>query len=563
MTRLIAVGIHSDSSYSAQVLNQLGIPAIPLESLADGIAGGARVFLWNKSCIMSEKPSSEERVAIVTDHTCLGSNTPEKCMPVFRSYYFRLPHNPFSAQSFYVDLPALQVRGTTFGACYDQSNNEIPNSGIGIIEKAGRLIVSLPWDICGYEQGVEWEHRPYFSTPARKHFVEVGPLLDTGAFRRLLLEILLYCFNWVNLPLVRVSPFYKNKRYFSFRIDADGFSKSSTEAGLRVAEKSGLRFTWFLDMRRWKNKKKWIKQLVERNQDVQFHCFRHMTYASQEVNDINIRKGLGVMRRSGVTPNAIVSPMGYNYKGFSEAIKEHGFAYSSEFGYAVDDLPSRPWNKKNYPLQIPVHPGCSGVFQKAGFTERDQFAHLHNQVEKQCECDGICVLYDHPMGGIETHEQQFVKLFEELRRTNYEYICMTDYYRAWIARPHNPKILFDRGRIQVDGFRDTGFRFEQVTNGSTKSVRWENATLPQVSLPGRDEEFRYPSEWIHELARVKILSNSKQRNFCKFAWHANEVYNTLGRYSGYFGCRRLLARVRWLRAVKKGIMQRGNWAQRR
>ena len=68
MTRQIVVGIHSDSSYSAQVLNQLGIPAIPIESLSDGIARGVRVFLWNKPDMMSEKPASQEHIAIIADH---------------------------------------------------------------------------------------------------------------------------------------------------------------------------------------------------------------------------------------------------------------------------------------------------------------------------------------------------------------------------------------------------------------------------------------------------------------------------------------------------------------
>jgi len=554
MTQRIAVGIPSDSSYSAQVLNQLGIPAMLLESLAEGIARGVRVFLWNKSDIMSEKPALQERVAIITDHACLGSNASDRCEQVCTSYYFRLPHKPFSAQSFYVNLPVSPTQGKSFGACYDHNNNEIPNSGIGISERAGRLIVSLPWNICDYEQGVDWEHRPYFSPTARKHFVEVGPKLDTGAFRHLLQDILLFCFNGVGLPLVRVSPFYRNKKYFSFRVDADGFTESSTEAGLWIAEKSELRFTWFLDMGGWKNKNKWVMRLMERNQDVQFHCFRHMTYFSQDVNEINIRKGLEVLHRNGVNPNAIVSPCGYNYKGFAEAIKKYGFAFSSEFGYAVDDLPSYPWNNRDYPLQVPVHPACSGVFSKAGFSQDDQFAHLFDIVEKRCDADGICILYDHPMGGLETHEQQFVKLFEELLGTNYEYICMSDYYRAWIAKPHNPKILFDRGRIQVDGFQNNGFRLEQVTNGSTKSVRWENATLPQVSLPERSEEFRYPPECIRELASRNNQKHLKERNFSKFVWHANEVYNMLGSKTGYFRCRRRLARVKWLRGMMTYVL---------
>jgi len=555
MTKQITVGIHSDASYHAQVLDQLGIPSVAVESLEEGISRGVRVFLWNGAYVKGEPESaSGEQVAVITDNGSQGFCAHGKGDVDTRSYYFELSEkSPFAAQSFYVNLPVFPIEGDSFGACYDRDNNEIANSGIGIIERSNRLIVCLPWDIFAYQQGVEWEHRPYFSPITGKHFVEVGPLLDTGAFRRLLLEILLHCFNWLGLPLVRVSPFYKNKRYFSFRVDADGFTESSAEAALRIVERTGLRFTWFLDMGRWKNKKKWVMRLVECNQDVQFHCFRHITYTSQETNGINIRKGFELMQAHGITPNAIVSPFGYNSRGFSEAIKEHGFAFSSEFGYAVDDLPSRPWNNKNYPLQIPVHPGCSGVFRDAGFTKKEQFEHLLYQIRKMSDLDGISILYDHPIGGLETHEAQYMELFDRLSDSPCEYICMSDYYRAWLQRPKNPTILFDGGQIEFDGFRDNGFRLEQVTNGSSKFVRWDSAILPQVSLPERAEQFSYPPEWIPELACKKGLSNLKQRNFSRFEWHMYELYLMLGTRTGYFQCRRSLCRVGWLQALRYKI----------
>ena len=510
------------------------------------------MFLWNRAAAKHEVEAlSRGRSAVITDRRFLTPGPKRSVEQTPQSYYFCLDKKgPLAARSFYVNLPVLAGGGGTFGVCYDRDNNEIPNSGIGIIESDGRLIVSLPWDISSYEQGPEWEHRPYFSTAAGKHFVEVGPMLDTGAFRRLLLEILLYCFNWVGLPLVRVSPFYKNKRYFSFRIDADGFSESSTEAGLRVAEKSGLRFTWFLDMGRWKNKNKWILRLLEQNQDVQLHCFRHMTYASREVNNINIRKGLKAIHKSGITPNAIVSPLGYAYPGFSEAIKEHGFALSSEFGYAVDDLPSWPCNDKNYPLQIPVHPGCSGVFSQAGFSRDEQFSHFVDAVQKGCSNDGICILYDHPMGGLETYETQYINLFDQLSDSHHEYICMSDYYRAWSGRPQNVDIVYGKGRIEVDGFHDKGFQLEQVTNGAVEPVRWENDTLPKVKLRERVDEFLCPLESIKDLVHKNGLLNMKQRNCSKSEWYLHELYLMLGTRTGYLQWRRSLSQTKWARALK-------------
>lgn len=533
MTKQITVGIHPDSSYSAQVLSQLGITGQFTESFVDGIEQGVRVFLWNEPDVMSKELPSAERVAIITHHACLRSLVSRGVESVSRSHYFGLEHSPFSPCSFYVNLPAFQIEGRTFGVCYDRNNDHVPNSGIRIVEEPNLLIVSVPWNICGYQQGAEWEPRPYFSRITGKHFVEIGPLLDTGAFRHLLLEILLYCFNWTGIPLVRVSPFYRDKRYFSFRVDADGFTESSTEGALRMVEKSGLRFTWFIDTASWKNEKNYILKLKECNQDIQLHCFRHMTYVSEEVNDINIRKGLVILQENGVAPNAIASPFGYNDAGFSEAIRKHGFVYSSEFGYAVDDLPSYPWNDRGYPLQIPVHPGCSGTFLQAGFSEQECFDHLLEHVLRMCSVDGICILYDHPINGMETHEFQYTTLFELLREMRCEYICMSDYCRAWLERPHNPTIVYDRGRIHVDGFRENGFRLEQLTNGSIGSVQWEGGTLPQVSIPPLDGEFRYPSAWIQELACKKGLQHLRKRNSSKFTWRLYEGYYALRRARGF------------------------------
>lgn len=558
VTQRIAVGIRAESSYPRQVLDQLGISSVPVESFEEGVAQGVRVFLWSGAHGQGEVVSMPgEQIAVITDATARNGRAQGRGEVATRSYYFQLAgKSPFATHSFYANLPVWPATGESFGACYDRANNEIANSGIGIIEREGLLLVSLPWDICAYEQGVDWRHRPYFSPTARKHFVEVGPMLDTGAFRRLLLEILLFCFDRVGLPLVRVSPLYRNKRHFSFRVDADGFTESSTEAGLRVAQKSGLRFTWFLDMGCWKKKGKWIARLLKHNQDLQFHCFRHMTYASQEVNEINIRKGLAVMRRNGITPNAIVSPLGYYCRGFSEAIKKHRFAFSSEFGYAVDDLPSYPWNDKSYPLQIPVHPACSGVLSRAGFSPTEQFDHLFDVIERRGSADGICILYDHPIGGLEAHETQYVDFFSQLRSRPYEYICLSDYYRAWRERPQCPAILFDRGTIEVDGFQDNGFRIEQVTNGSGTSVRWGDASLPLAILADGTEEFCYPPACVQDLACKNDLLFVKQRNCTRFAWHVNEAYETLGRKAGYFRCRRLLGRFNWMRAARDRIALR-------
>jgi hypothetical protein len=556
---MLAVGIDPDSSYPAQVLSQLGVASVAVEGLKRAVADGVRVFVGERIGRDDQawRPAAGQRVAIVTHHAALRSGAKRPEAQEVRSYRFQVPpQSPFEARSFFANLPLAPAEGESFGACHDRSGREIPNSGIAITETPGRLVVSLPWNVFGYRQGEQWEHRPYYSPASRKHFVEVGPLLDTGAFRRLLLEILLYCFDWAGLPLVRVSPRCRGKSCFSFRIDADGFSESSTQAALRVAEKTGLRFTWFLDMARWKGHSGWIARLKERGHDVQLHCYRHMTYASEEVNRINLRKGLALLEKSGVTANAVVSPLGYNYPGFAKVVKELGFAYSSEFGYAVDDLPSYPGNDRNSPLQIPIHPGCSGVFRHAGFTQEEQFRHLRDQVESICRSEGIAILYDHPVGGVEKHEAEYVRLFKDLKQNSFEYMGFSDVHRAWLARPDVPCLWYDAGRIEGDAFADNGFRLEQVTTGSVAAARWKGEELPQVRPAAGSDQFPHPPESIRELAVRNGRLNLRQRNFTPRKWHLNELYLELLDKSGYYRCRQALAQVKWLRSWARSMKRR-------
>ncbi|MBN1912286.1 MAG: hypothetical protein JW818_21375 [Pirellulales bacterium] len=551
----IAVGRHPSSSYAAQVLEQLGITSLPVETIQEGVAMGLRVFLWSgfyeqgdASCL------SNIRVAVITDNCASLTGLRDHDDVEGRSYYFNLPStSPFGARSFYANLPVVGQPGHLFGACHDWHDQEMPLSGIAVREEPGRFTISLPWDICGYEQGVEWTYRPYCFPTIGKPFVEIGPSLDTGAFRRLLLEMLRHCFKWAGLPLIRVSSFYQDKQYFSFRIDADGFTQSSTEAALRVAEKTGLRFTWFLDMSCWGKHREYVARLQKQGQDVQLHCFRHMTYSSQKVNAINIRKGLKELRKNNVIPDAIVSPLGYNYRGFSEAIRKNGFVFSSEFGYAVDDLPSWPWNDRSYPLQVPVHPACSGVFSQAGFSCEEQFSHLADTIQKQCDMDGICVFYDHPIGGLETHESNYRSLFDQLICSPYEYICLSDYCRAWLQRPVNPTILFAEGRVWVDGFQNNGFRLEQIVEQPGTLILWADTPVPQVTLPARDHGFQYADEKIQAIANDKTSSRFGQSDITRFGWYAREVHHALTRVPGYSRFRRSLCQVRWLRAMINSV----------
>ena len=530
---LVAVGVPSEDTYPAQVLDQLGICAKPVASLDHGRAEGLRVFWWHADLDAASVPGDRGGIAILTHRSRAGAQ--RSTGPAGeRSYLFRLDSGPWAARSFHVDLPVGRCPGG-HGTCVDRDGRPIPDSGIRVDEAPGRLVVSLPWDLAGYVTGEEWSPRPHPCDAAGRCFAELAPMLDAGALRRLLLEILASCFDRVGLPLVRVSHRYRERRHVAFRIDADGYSPSSARAGLRLSAATGLRFTWFLDMSGWGRAPESVAALRDQGQDVQLHCFRHHTYVSREVNRLNIRKGLRLLRASGVDATAIVSPCGYPFAGFADAIRDEGFAYSSEFGYGGNDLPSRPRNDPSRPLQIPVHPACSGVLRAAGLSVEEQFAHLLERARTVAAADGTCILYDHPIGGLESFEPHYVALFRRLREEGLDYLCMSDYARAWAGRPRNVRIRYAEGRIEVEGFADRGFRLEQVVSGGAGAtgagVRWMGSRLPTCGLPPVADEFPVPTRAALDLVeglRRRGLAHERERGASPLEWRVAEILRAAG-----------------------------------
>jgi len=462
--RSLAVGIPPTGGWKETFLQYSGIPRIKLSSIREGVEQGVRVFLWNREDPFFDGPGGE-RIAVITENgflkRLLDLEGTEK-----NGYSFRIASGPFSERSFYIHAPCEPLPNLPSGpeACCDAEDRRIENSGISLHEWNNILFVSVPWNLLDEQMGARWEFRPFYSPFLGKHFAETGPLVDYGALRRLFQELVLHAFRHLGLPLVKLRYPFLEEPAFSFRVDADGFSRESTDSVLRISRDLGsVPFSWFIDVQGWGKNVLHVEDLLEHNQEVELHCYHHMTYRRESVNRANLKMGLRKLNRSGVRPRGVCSPYGFWFEGYQEAVRKLGFDYSSEFAFNSEDVPSFPYNDSSYPLQVPFHVGSIGVFEKIGFSREDMFTHLRGTMEKAVRDCGCALICDHPLGRIEKYEAEFIALFRDLLEKGYRCVPVSEVAeqaRAFLLQDFHP-VAADR-TIIIQGPSAKSCRFEVI-----------------------------------------------------------------------------------------------------
>jgi peptidoglycan/xylan/chitin deacetylase (PgdA/CDA1 family) len=422
--------LQGESLAFEKVLSQEGLPYSRASSLSEAYGNGARIFLLNQR-IDASFLSFRKPCFFITYHCHLGDFLNIETTRNNDVLMFSMPKGiVFSARSFYVEFPAYCLKAPTEGTHSSVMDSSVAGSGVHITHIADHWIVSLPWNLD------EWNHamtyRPYYSRSCNKHFYEIGARVDWGAFRRMLKEIIIYACEKVRLTLYARKRLPEGKKFVSVRIDADGFSAQSTDTCLSIASSNGLQFDWFIDVGSWSGNHSQIKRLSDRGQSIGVHDFYHMTYKKYRNNLWNMRKGSYLLTKiCGQAPTGVVSPFGYYFNSYQQAIKDLGFVFSSEFGYDTDNLPSHPHNNSLYPLQIPVHPGSIGTLQKASFTDSEIIEHLYETALRQSSLDGFVVLYEHPIGRLECHSEAYSSMLGELAQKGLDYATMTEIFSIW------------------------------------------------------------------------------------------------------------------------------------
>ncbi|HTW90540.1 MAG TPA: polysaccharide deacetylase family protein [bacterium] len=309
----------------------------------------------------------------------------------------------------------------TAGTILSGANVGTADSGDMAIRTApvGRgFCIILPFRVLDVLSTVAYGPKQFYARTPRLPYDTVARA-SRGEVRRLVGNCLRALLAHRGLPYVHLATHPgRTSSVFAFRVDTDFGPRRDLEAVARLAERVGMKFSWFVNVGKHRAHLDLFADLARQGHDIQLHCMRHTVYPDHEHNLDNFRAAKEAMADAGLKPCGVVAPFGEWNPNLNRAFEELGFEYSSEFCLAYDDLPFRPVVESesrrvkhrsdqtphasllaprlSRVLQVPVHPICLGRLVAARADEKQMAAYFRSVIDLQVARREPCILYDHP-----------------------------------------------------------------------------------------------------------------------------------------------------------------------
>lgn len=404
---------------------------------------------------------------VITSHRVLAralGRSAKSSMASAFSYKGKRGHAYLRVQSVNIeDLTTYQQ----FGHHIDRYGRVIPFSGIVVGELDGRHFVSLPWDMSRFPS--HWSRWSIYVTRVRDNerlFCETAPRIDDRIVREAVFDGLAMGYDSIKVPLVRVSPRIVGPGYIIVRIDADGYSKTSTERIQDLALRAGVQFSWFIDTWSWRKESVAIRQLSQSN-EVGLHSYFHATSIWTISNLRNLRKGFEFLNSLQIQKIGFVSPFGHWNDGLSRAISMEKVRYSSEFALSCDVIPLESGlQEQSTTLQIPTIPISLGVWTgRANYWEV-----LGDEITQRIEESGFAVLYDHPLNRLEHHTDELSRLIKSMSQRGHVFVTLDELSKVFASRPRITYAEWHKGKLSVrtNVKSNNHFRVETIWGGECR-----------------------------------------------------------------------------------------------
>ncbi len=231
-----------------------------------------------------------------------------------------------------------------------------------------------------------------------------------------------------HLPFIHLAYYPKGFRTVAtFRVDCDKSNQEKINNVYKHAINHAFPMTWFIEVAAQESFLKDIADFRNDGQDIQLHCYQHLTFKNYKKNKFNIQKGMHLMQEAGIQVNGYASPFGRWNPSLNQVLEELDFSFSSEFGMGYDDFPFFPVFKNNISkvLQIPVHPICIGSLRDKLYKSDEMIAYFQRVIQHKFERNSPIMLYGHPKNEID----QFPEVVDNLLSTlkNLPDIWITSY----------------------------------------------------------------------------------------------------------------------------------------
>jgi len=290
----------------------------------------------------------------------------------------------------------------------DARGSLLPEANLGITDSGAKAILStpsgqgscilLPFEVTRVLESVESGPKRFPARTPRLPFDTVART-SRGGVRRLVANCLRSLLSHQGLPYVRLAPVPgQSPSILALRVDTDFGPRQDLEAVARLADRVGMKFSWFVNVGAHSACLGLLADLALDGHDVQLHCQRHTVFPDYPRNLENFKQGRDAMAAAGIVPVGVAAPFGEWNPNLNRAFEDLRFEYSSEFCLAYDDLPFRPvvGGRLSRVLQVPVHPICLGRLVAARASAAQMVSYFRSVVDRQVARREPCFLYDHP-----------------------------------------------------------------------------------------------------------------------------------------------------------------------
>ena len=316
----------------------------------------------------------------------------------------------------------------------EKSNYMLNDSGIHTVylgEYGAGWVAVMPFD-CG-SLSVDQRNSPKSFHGNKKRLPhEVVSTVSKGGVRLLFKNCLEYLYHIRKIPYIHLWYYQKPENStFIFRIDTDYATFVDVQKIYKLLCDFEINATWFVDVKSQYDLLSFYNTM--KNHEISLHCYEHKTYGDYGKNDSNIKEGIRILKKHGITPSGFASPYGKWNLGLARAIFENGFEYSSEFAYDYDNIPSYPSIGAgfNSVLEIPIHPISIGTLRRQGYDTVSMKEYYKTVIDNNINNRIPVILYYHPKDG--NHEVlSFV--FSYIKKKNIDNITMAQFARWWTQR---------------------------------------------------------------------------------------------------------------------------------
>ena len=422
--------------------------------------------------------------SILTSTEILGELLDEKTKRVNIKYI--IPDtSPFFSN---VDILDIYNKGYVLNKNgYGRVNNRFP--AIFELSYKKGTVIALPFDVSPVDTS---KRMKFFYAEKGKFPTEVVSSVSRGEVRKLVINSIRYLFQKRGLYYVHKWYYPEGKKNaFSFRIDTDNSCYKEIHDTYRIAQKNGLGFTFFIDVKSIGDSIGRLKEL--RNQEIAVHCFEHRIYKDILENRKHFSRAKRLLLNAGTEISGIAAPYGIWNSSLGFLFEELGFLYSTEFSFSYDALPSHPLLEKRFSnvLQIPVHPISPGTLFYAKNSITDIINYFEYVIEEKYRKEEPLFLYGH--SGIISRNPIILESIIHTVKNKKDVWMGTykDFYNWWELRDNTtPEITIKNRILKLEGIDKNNSLFLHIISPEGKEgvVRMvEKIDLSRLKLKEKDK----------------------------------------------------------------------------